>query len=172
MPFIDKEVEFDQFMKQLHQRIQRGGNAAALSFFECFLQEELLRELKRQAASDWDGRTVNAGDFDAIYPMAVEILHDAASRNYSECHPDIFEEASAVSSAFFDEINELFQCSGNEVFELIPIKSYTEMMAEAELVKLTPGPDGQMIVSPSEEAERVLREIREEFKDYDVRDDC
>ncbi|MEK7562438.1 MAG: hypothetical protein AAB509_02045 [Patescibacteria group bacterium] len=166
MSFVNKELEFNEFIRRLHQRIQRGGNVAALIFFECFLQEELPRELKRQAAvPDWDGRTVNAGDFDAIYPMAANILHDAASRSHSECHPDIFTEASVVSSAFRDELNELFQCSGNDVFDLIPIKSYTEMAVEAGLVKLTLGPDGQMMVSLSKEGERVAREVEQEIKE-------
>lgn len=161
MPFVNKEIELDQFMEQLHQRIQKGGNTAALDFFEFFLKKQLSEELRRQAASDWDGKTVNAGDFDAVYPMAVQILHDAATRNASEALPDIYKEASAVSSAFCEELNEIFQCSGSEVFDLIPIKSYTEMMAEAGLVKLTSDPDGQTMVSLSEKGEKVAREVEQ-----------
>ncbi len=164
MPFVNKEIGLDEFMKQLHQRIQKGGNAAALSFFECFLQEELPRDLRR-AAPDWDDRAVNAGDFDDIYPFAAVLLHNAASRNYSECHPDIFEEASAVSRAFCDELNELFQCSGDDGFDFIPLKSYTDMMAEAGLVKLTEGPDGQTMVSLSEKGEEAAREVEQEIKE-------
>lgn len=161
--FVNKEIDFNDFMKQLCQRIQKGGNAGALIFFECFLQEELPRELKRQAVPGWDGR-VNAGDFDNIYPMAANILHDAASRNYSECHLDIFKEASAVSSAFCEEVNEIFQCSGDDRFGFIPIKSYTEMMAEAGLVNLTRGPGGQTMVSLSEKGESVAREVKQEIE--------
>jgi hypothetical protein len=129
MPFVNKEIQFDEFMKRLHQRIQGGGNNhPCLSFFECFLLEELPREVRANVVvPNWDGR-VNAGDFDAIYPMAANILHDAASRNYSEAHPDIFKEANAVSAAFCDELNELFCCSGDETFDFIPIKSYTDMI--------------------------------------------
>lgn len=164
MPFVNKEIKFDEFMKQLHQRIQNGGNAAALSFFECFIQGELPRELKRRANPDWDGRTVNAGDFDVIYPMAAEILLDAASRNHSECHPDIHEEASAVSRAFCDYLNELFQCSDNDGFDFIPIRSYTEMMVEEGLVTLTPGPDGQEMVQLSELGEQVANQMQEQIE--------
>lgn len=165
MSFVNKELEFNEFMKQLHQRIQRGGNAAALIFFECFLQEELPRELKRRAAPDWDGRTVNAGDFDTIYPMAVGILHDAATATASENLPDIYEEASAVSKVLCEYLNELFQCSGDDGFDFIPIRSYSQMMAEAGLVNLTPGPDGQTMVSLSEKGEQVAREVEQKIEE-------
>ncbi len=163
MPFVNKEIDFGEFMKQLRQRLEKEGNSAALSFFEFFLEKQLPEELKRGAVADWDGRTVNAGDFDALYPMAAEILHDAATRNASEAHPDIYKEASAVSLAFCDEFNELFQCSGDDKFDFIPIKSYTEMMAEAGLVNVIYGLDDQKMVSLSEEGERIAREVEEEI---------
>lgn len=164
MSFTNKEVRFEDFMQRLHQRIQRGGNSAALIFFECFLKNQLLEELKRGAAADWDGQTVNAGDFDGLYPVAADILHGAATRDASEAHPDIYKEASAVSQAFCDELNELFQCSGDEVFDFIPIKSYTEMMVESGLAKTTFGPDGQTMVALSEKGEEVAREVERELK--------
>ncbi len=151
-------------MKQLHQRIQRGGKADALAFFECFLQRQLPEKLKQVATADWDGQTVNAGDFDVLYSMAAEILHDAATRMESEVHPTTYEEASAVSSAFCDELNETFQCSGDDAFDPIPIKSYVQMMADAGLVNLAPGPDGQTMVSLSEEGKRIAREAEGRVK--------
>ena len=164
MSFVNKEIRFDKFMEQLRQRIERGGNIAALIFFGSFLQRALPEELRRAAVADWDGHTVSAGDFDVLYPLAVRILHDAATRNASEVHPDTYKEANAVSSAFCEELNELFQCSGEEVFGFIPIKSYSQMMAEAGLVDLSHGPDGQTMVSLSDEGKRVAREVEDEIR--------
>lgn len=162
MPFINKEIEFSEFMERLHRRIQKGGNAAALSFFKCFLRDELPREVMRQAVSGWNGRVV-AGDFDVIYPEAAKIFLDAATRNASECHPDIYEEASAVSLAFCGELNELFQCSGDGVFDFIPIKPYSEMAVEAGLLERVRGPDGQTLVRPTGKCEAIVRAVRQEI---------
>ena len=161
MPFVNKEIDFDDFMKQLRQRLKKTADADALQFFDLFLEKSLSEELKHQAVADWNGRTVNAGDFDEIYPMAVEILHNAATRNASEAHPGIYEEASAVSLAFYRELNEFFQCSESDEFEFIPVKSYSQMMAEAGLVKLTKGPNGETMVSP-------IDDIKEQFGDYEL----
>jgi len=33
MPFTNKEIKFDEFMRQLRQRIEKSNNSAALLFF-------------------------------------------------------------------------------------------------------------------------------------------
>lgn len=140
MPFTNKEIQLSEFIEQLHQRIKEGGNDDVRIFFECFLQERLIKEVKSSPGlnPDWGGQ-VNAGDFDVIYPMAANILHDAASSNFSEAHRDIYEHANAVSVAFCDELNEMLQCSGEEIFNLIPIISYVDMMVEAGAVEVKNG---------------------------------
>ena len=163
MPFVNKVIDFNEFMEQLHQRLQREGNSEALMFFECFLQKQLPRGFKHRAVPGWAGG-VNAGDFDVIYPMAANILFNSASENYSESNPDSYKEADAVSRIFCDMINELFQCSGDDGFDLLPIKSYVEMMADRGLVKLTPAPDGRTMVTLSEEGERLARKVEEEIR--------
>ncbi|MBN1325736.1 hypothetical protein JW977_02030 [Candidatus Falkowbacteria bacterium] len=138
MPFVNKEIDIGEFMKQLRRRLEKSGDIAALSFYEFFLEEQLPEELKRRVAADCDGRTVIAGDFDVIYPMAAELLRNAAARNFSEVHSEIYNEANAVSIAFCDELNEFFQCSGDEKFDPIHIKSFVQTMVDAGLVKVAP----------------------------------
>jgi hypothetical protein len=139
MAFINKEIQLSDFMEQLHKRIQSSCNSDVLIFFRIFLQESLIRAVKEHSglAPDWDGR-VNAGDFDVIYPMAVEIIHDAASRNFSE-HSNTYADAHTISIAFCNELNEFFQCTGEEKFDLIPIKSFVDMALKAELLKYRMG---------------------------------
>jgi predicted methyltransferase len=71
--------------------------------------------------------------------MATRILHSAATAIASEAHPDIYNQASSVSRIFCEFLNELFQCSGDSNFEHIPIRSYSEMMADAGLIKVNEG---------------------------------
>ncbi|MCX6722180.1 MAG: hypothetical protein NTY04_03245 [Candidatus Staskawiczbacteria bacterium] len=163
MPFVNKEVDFNEFMSQLHQRIQKAGNREALVFFECFLKDQLPAELTRRASADWDGSILTAGDFDVLYPIAVEILHDAATRNASEAHLNIYEEANAVSLAFCEYLNELFQCSGEGAFDFIPVKSYSQMMAEAGFVELKKDASGQTTVSLTEKGETAVEEVKRQI---------
>lgn len=161
MPFNDKKVvTVDDFMKQVHARIEKGGNSDALLFYEIFLQKGFLEKIKATAETvpGWDGSAI-AGDFDFIYKIAASILHDAASREYSEVHPNIYKDAHAISVAFCEELNEFFECSGEDrLFDLIPIKSYVEMAVEAGTVKVEGGfvkltPEGEEL------AQSVEREI-------------
>lgn len=161
--FVNKMIDFDEFLKQLRARLERSDNPGALIFFECFLERQLPKELKRRSATDWDGHTVNAGDFDVVYPMAANILHSAATGVASENITNVYHEASAVSKAMCDEINEIFECSGAEMFDFLQIKSYTDMMVEAGLVKTASGLDGQRIVSLTEKGERVALEVEREL---------
>jgi hypothetical protein len=136
MPFDSKEIQFSDFMERLYKRIQQSDNAGVRIFFESFLQNSLFEQLRKhpRVVANWDGRA-SAGDFDFIYPFAAEMLRDAASRNFSEVHYEIYKEADAVSVAFCEELNEIFQCSGKEKFDPIAIKSYLEMLADAGLIK-------------------------------------
>jgi len=90
--------------------------------------------------------------------MAVDILHDAASRNFSE-HSNTYADAHVVSAAFCEELNEFFQCSGEEGFDLIPIKSFVDMAAEAGVIKVE---DGKVSLTP--EGEEVAQSIEREIK--------
>lgn len=159
MPFTNKEIHISDFLKQLQERIKSQGNSNALIFFEIFLQKGLVEEIKKHpdVAPNWDGR-VNAGDFDVIYPLAVEILHDAASRNFSE-HSNTYADAHAVSIAFCDELNEMFQCSGEEKYDLIPIKSFIDMAAEAGVVQVE---DGMVSLTP--EGEEIAQSVERQIK--------
>jgi hypothetical protein len=151
-------------MVQLKQRIEKTKNSEALLFFEFFLEGQLpLKVQQAVTVSHWDGQ-VNAGDFDEIYPMAVRILHDAATAEASEPHSNVYEVASAISAAFCEELDEVFQCSGDHVFDFIPIKSYSAMMAVAGLVTLSSGPAGQTLVSISEKGRALASQLAEEMK--------
>lgn len=162
MPFVNRSILFSKFMRQLRQRIEKNDNPYAITFFEFFLERQLPEEVRRRVAHDWDGQ-VNAGDFDVIYPMAASILHDAATREASETHSETYIAATAVSLTICAELNELFQCSGEEAFDPLPIRSYSEIMAEAGLVDLALGSDGQTMVSLSEKGQRVAHEVEEEI---------
>ena len=159
MPFVNKEIHIDDFLEQLSKRIELQGNSNTRIFFEIFLQKGLVEAIKKHPglAPNWDGR-VNAGDLDVIYPLAVEILHDAASRNFSE-HSNTYADAHAVSTAFCDELNEMFQCSGEEKFDLIPIKSFVDKAVEAGVIKVE---DGMVNLTP--EGEEIAQEMERQIK--------
>lgn len=127
MPFTNKIIPLAEFLQAVHRRILQSQNEDARIFFDSFLRDNLLKEIKPNLPEDWDG-LVNAGDFDELYLLVAEMLSDAATRNYSEGHPNIYKDASAVSLAFCEELNEIFQCSGDEIFVSIPIKSFSEVI--------------------------------------------
>jgi len=130
MPFVNKEILLTDFLEGLYERIKSGGNTGALIDFELYLKDGLVEEVKEHSEG-WDGRC-NAGDFDAIYPMAVGILRGAAGRNFSEAHLDAYQVAHEVSVAFCEEINQVFQCTPPDQFDLIPIQSFTTMAAKGD----------------------------------------
>jgi hypothetical protein len=130
MPFINKDILLAEFLQAVRRRILQSQNEDARIFFDSFLGNHLLEEIKADLPDDWSG-SFNAGDFDELYPLVAEILFDAATRNDGEGHANIYEDASAVSLAFCEEMNEVFQCSGNETFIFIPIKSFSEIMIES-----------------------------------------
>jgi len=164
MPFNgERAVQLDVFMVGLQKKMREGENTNALTFFELFLKNALPNEVRRQAAKGWDG-LVNAGDFDVIYPMAARTLLDAATTNASEVHPDTYKDASTVSQAFADELNDVFQCSGDDRFEFLPIKSYSQMMAEAGVVDLSRDSDGQTTISLTPKGKELARQVREEIQ--------
>lgn len=143
MPFNkEKTIKICDFLSRLRKRLEAGNNPSVLIFFESFLEKRLVTELIEQTdvQSDLAELEVLAGDFDVFYPFAVQRLHDAASKNYSEAHLDIYEEAHVVSEAFCAELNEVFECSGEDgVFNLIPIQSFTTMAAKAGVVTVEDG---------------------------------
>jgi hypothetical protein len=137
MPFVNKEIHINDFLELLHKRIESQGDSNARIFFEIFLQGGLLKKIKNNYKVAPDGR-VNAGDFDVIYPFAVDILRNAANGSFSE-HSNTYVDAHTISVAFCEELNEFFQCSGNEKFDLIPIESYVDMAIEAGIVRVKNG---------------------------------
>lgn len=133
MPFVNKEIQLREFLMRVQERlVQKGGESVVL--FEHYVLNELRPE---GTPEGWDG-IVNAGNFDEIYPRAVEILHETASRLLGESHPTVYQDADGVSTAFCEELNEFFECSGEHLFRCIPIRSHTEMMIEAGLMAEAP----------------------------------
>lgn len=129
MPFVNKKVHIDDFLKQLHERLKTKDHEDALTFFEHYLQNDLRKEIEGVTIPNWDGY-VNAGDFDKIYPLVANLLWEIAARNSSE-HLDEYSEANAVSIAFCEELNEFFECSGEEKYESLPIKSFADMVVKS-----------------------------------------
>jgi Mn-dependent DtxR family transcriptional regulator len=156
----DKIIQLSDFLGAVHTRLEQGGSPSTLAVFDTSLQIGLPIELQRRrmVSATWDGR-VNAGDFDTIYPLAAEILHDVASRMYSEAHPDSYRLAHQVSEALCGQLNDTFECSGEEEFELIPVKSFVEMMAEAGLVRVDNG-----MVSLTPEGEETAQSFGKEVR--------
>lgn len=159
MPFINKEIKITDFLEKLHERLRLKDDSDALIFFEIFLKKDLVKDFMEQnrIASNWDGR-INAGNFDVIYPFAARMLHDAAARNVTDSL-SIYETANTVSVTFWEELNELFECSEEHKFDLIPIKSYVEMAAAAGIIKVE---DGK--VKLTDEAKDAAESMEKEIK--------
>lgn len=155
----EKIINIKDFLDQLHKRLKEKGDLGTLIFFEVFLQNKLVEAIKRTGGTvpNWDG-SVNAGDFDTIYPYATQILFDAASRNFSE-HSNTYKDAHAISVAFCEQLNEIFECSGEEVFDLIPIKSFVDAAVEAGVVTVEGG-----LVHLTSEGEEIAQNIEREIK--------
>ena len=158
MPFVNKEILLSDFLKSLRKRIESSGNTGALIYFETYLEDGLIEAVKERSIS-WNG-LCNAGDFDRIYPIAVKIIREAAGRNLSEAHPDTYQQAHAVSVAFCEELNETFQCSGDDKFDLIPIKSFVSMAVETGSVRVED--DGSVQLTPK--GEEMARETEAGIK--------
>lgn len=131
MPFNkDKTITLRELLSRVKARIEASGSRQVLSFFTSFVEQGLSHTLVEVGyQSDVADIDLNAGDFDAFYRVAVEILCQAAGRNFSEVHPDTYQDAHGVSEAFCAELNEYFECSGEDgLFDLIPVKSHLEMV--------------------------------------------
>lgn len=157
MSFVNKEIELTDFLKKLRQRIESASDSSILVLFDTTLPEELAEAVKEHTTG-WSGRS-NAGDFDHIYPLAVNILRETAGRMFSEVHSGIYKEAHAISVAFCDELNEMFQCSGADKFDLIPIKSFVDMAVEADTVRVE---DDSVQLTPK--GEEMARETEAEIQ--------
>lgn len=131
MPFENKEIQLSDFLEGVRKRIKAGGNEDALRFFESFLRNDLVREIEKHPdrIPDWQGEA-EASDFDKVYPMAVDLLADAAVRNFRE-ELDTYALADAVSAAFCEEINSTFNLSGDDAFKLTTIGSFTRKAFKA-----------------------------------------
>ncbi len=158
MSFVNQEIELADFLKSLREMIESSGNTGALIDFETYLEDGLFDAVKERSIS-WNG-LCNAGDFDRIYPIAVKILQEAASRNLSEAHPDTYQQAHAVSIAFCGKLNETFQCSDDDKFDLIPIKSFMSMAVETGTVRVED--DGSVQLTPK--GEEMARETEAGIK--------
>ncbi|MFA6552453.1 MAG: hypothetical protein WCT19_03050 [Candidatus Paceibacterota bacterium] len=139
MPFNStKTIKLNDFLGRVHTRLQAHNNPHILTFFEIFLQDSLANDLVKEAGAKPGLAELELlpGDFDVIYDFAANKLRDAAGRNLSEVHLDVYQNAQAVSQAFCDELNEFFECSGEDgLYDLIPIKSFVEMMGLAGCLK-------------------------------------
>lgn len=144
-------AKIGEFLKGVQKRLEEDGSAKI--FFEVFLVESLMRVLNQgtsDASVDFETEILDQKMWQALYSMVAEILWDAACRNHSEAHPDIYEEATQVSTAFCQEINDRFHFG----FKAIPIISPTTMMAQAGLVKVK---DGFVELTPA--GEQAAKEI-------------
>ncbi|MBU1177564.1 hypothetical protein KKH96_03935 [Patescibacteria group bacterium] len=129
-------AEIGEFLNGLSKRLEE--NHEALIFFKCFLKNSLIEKINKYMRSDSVNLKTDFSDkqsWDIIYHIAAEILWDAACRNHSEVHPNIFKEANDLSLAFCREIEK---CLGIDM-EFIPIKSLIDEMVEAGLVKVIDG---------------------------------
>jgi hypothetical protein len=147
-----KTIKIGEFFDRVHERLEAAGsNVETISFFKIFLQNSLVDESLRSgwAQSGWDRLGLAAGDFDVLYPKAAEMLRDAASRNYSEAHPDTYEVADAISKALCEELNTFFEFTGKEVFDPIPIRSFIDTMVDEGLIAVE---DGLIKLTPKGEA--------------------
>ena len=160
MPFRNKVISLSSFLGTVRTRLEQDSDSSTLTFFDTSvsgLQRELQeRGMVRVGREDL---AVNAGDFDVIYPVAAGLLREAASSLYSEAHPDSYQLAHQVSEAFCGQLNETFECTGKEEFELIPVKSYVEMMAEAGLVRVDNG-----MVSLTSQGEATAQSFGKEIR--------
>ncbi|MBI3985142.1 MAG: hypothetical protein HY344_04395 [Candidatus Levybacteria bacterium] len=140
MTLQNREIPLPQFLGQVRTRVEQSGNSGALILFDTTLQTGLRQEFQQRyrISEEWAG-TVDAGDFDHIYPLAAGMLRDSASSLYSEAHPDSYLAAHEVSEAFCGELNEVFQATEEDAFELLPIKSWADMMVDAGLVTIENG---------------------------------
>jgi hypothetical protein len=157
-----ESIKIADFLERVHKRLKEKDSldSDALIFFEIFLQKHIIEKINELgiALPNWQELELTAGDYDGVYNVAAEILHDAASRNFSE-HSDTYKTAHAVSEVICNELNEIFEFKGEEVYELIPIKSFLEMAVEAGVIKIE---DGMVELTPEgeEEAESIERQIK------------
>src|SRR6185369_11343794 len=129
MPFkTEKRLSLNDFVSGAKKRLE--GNPAAIACLEIFLTGNLASDLAREAGFiPPDDQLLAPGDFDVVFPFVATKLHQAASRNYSEVHSDAYDVADAVGEALRAQLNEFFECSGNDEFDPIRIKSYAELIA-------------------------------------------
>jgi hypothetical protein len=155
MTFQNRDVSLQEFMSQLRSRVQQ--NKGDLVLFDMALQhrDRFRKQVQEMlgANDDWDG-IVNAGNFDEIYPLAAQMLRDLASNLYSEAHPTIYEDANKVSTMFSEQLNETFQATGKMTYDLIPIKSWADIMSDAGLVRIE---DGMVTPVPLDELPAEFR---------------
>lgn len=132
MPFNkEKTISLKDFLERVHARIKTENNPQVLACFEVYIMRNLAEKLVEEGAAVPEVAELDLmpGDFDSFYPFVAKELRDAASRNYSEVHLDSYQEAHAVSVAFCAELNEYFECSGEDgLYDLIPIVSFVEML--------------------------------------------
>lgn len=144
-------IKLGEFLDRLHERLKKSSDSDALIFFEVFLQNNLIKKISEQegALPNWQELDLVAGDYDDIYPFAVNMLHNAASSSSNSLskHWDIFKVAHAVSIAFCQELNKVFEFTGDDerVFDLIPIKSYFEKAIETGIIEIE---DGMVRLTP------------------------
>lgn len=144
MTFQNREIPLREFLGQVRTRVEQAGGDLIL--FDTTLQTGLQHEFQQRyrIPDAWNG-IVNAGDFDQLYPLAAEMLRSSASSLYSKAHPDIYQHAHGISEAFCGELNGVFQATEDEAFELLPIKSWADMMSDTGLVTIE---NGMVIPTP------------------------
>ena len=150
-------IKIGEFLDGLHRRLEK--DFGALIFFGCFLKNRLVEEINKQiqdGLADLETGIADERSWDIVYNIAAEVLWDAASRNHSEVHPDIFDEANSVSEAFCEEMKERMGFN----IEPIRIRSAVDVMAEEGFIEVKNGH-----VKLTQKGEQSAKEVAKEIED-------
>ncbi len=149
-----------EFLKKLSARLggENNGDSDALIFFKCFLDKDSLIEAVERSArvpAGWHEADLSEDAWAILYNIATNTLRSAASTNYSEAHPDVYDNADEVSQAFCAEMKNSLDID----VEPIKIESYIKQMERAGMIKVE---DGFVKLTPEgkETAKNVEREIK------------
>ncbi len=150
-------AKIGEFLKGVQKRLK--DDESAKIFFEVFLVEGLMRKLDQMSSGGSVDSKIEIQDehsWKVVYSTAAEILFDRALANHSEAHPDIFDEASRVSTAFGQELKERL---GFEI-EIISIISPVDQWVKEGLVEVVDG-----LVKPTPALDQAAKEVRDMAKE-------
>ncbi len=133
---------------------------------EEFLCRILIRALKdamqRRSSEEinWETNLSECTHFQEFWLFVIDVFLQRACELASVENDPVYGQATKIARI----LQALLEIETGESFPEARIIPYHQMMAEAGLVKLTPGPDGQTMVSLSEKGKRVAEEVGEEIR--------